>query len=162
MTAFEPAPARHSAALAIAAAGVATALSGPAGAPIGFTGLLLVAAGVVRGWRRAVTLGALLLLGGVVAAGLESASAPALLVGTAATVLAWDLGEQAVNVGEHLGRVATTRRLEAVHAATSGLVAVGGIAVGYGLFLAATGRQPVPALVVLLAAGLALAAALRD
>lgn len=162
MTGFSPAPARLSAGLAIAAAGVSVAAAGPAGAPLGALGVVLIAAGVLRGARAAVTVGALLAVGGVLAAGLASAPVPGLLVGTAAAVLAWDLGEQAINVGEHLGRVASTRRLELVHAANGTLVAVAGIAVGYGIFLVAAGRQPVPALVVLLAAGLALAAALRD
>ena len=162
MSEFDPAPARLSSALAVLAAGVSVAAVGAAGAPFGGLGLLLLTVGVVRGSRRAVTLGAALAVVGVLASGLASASAPRLLVATAAAVLAWDLGEQAINVGEHLGRAARTRRLELVHAADGGLVAVGGVAVGYGLFLVGSGRQPLPALVVLLAAGLLLAAALRD
>lgn len=162
MTGFRPAPARASGGLAVAAAGLSVAAAGAAGAPLGATGVVLVGAGVHRGHRGAVTLGALLVVGGVLAAGLASTPTPGLLLGTAAAVLAWDLGEQAINVGEHLGRTASTRRLELVHAATGTLVAVVGIAVGYGLFLVAAGRQPVPALVVLVAAALVLAAALRD
>lgn len=162
MTAVDHAPARLSAGLAVGAVGVAIAATGVAAAPFGVAGLVLVGLGVVRGRRSAVTLGAWLALAGVVVAGLGEAPPEALLVGTAAAVLAWDLGEQAITVGDQLGRAASTRTLELVHAAYSTIVAVAGIAVGYGLFLLATGGQPVTALVVLLGAALALAAALRD
>lgn len=163
MTTVDYGPARLSAGLAIGAAGVAVAASGtPSAAPIGLVGVLLVGTGVVRGSRASVTLGALLAFGGVILGGLAGAPPESILVGIAAAVLAWDLGEQAINVGEQLGRAAPTRRSELAHAANSTLVAVAAIAVGYGLFLVAAGGQPVSALVVLLAAGLTLAAALRD
>lgn len=163
MTEVAYGPARLSGGLAVGAGGVAVAAAGtPTAAPLGLAGVLLVGLGVLRGARAAVTWGALLAFAGVVLAGVGGAPPEALLVGTAAAVLAWDLGEQAVNVGEQLGRTASTRTGELVHAANSTLVAVAGVAVGYGLFLVAAGGQPVSALVVLLAAALALAAALRD
>lgn len=163
MTAVDHSPARLSAGLAVGAAGLAVAAAGtPTAAPFGLAGVVTLGVAVLVGSRSGVTLGALLAFGGVVAAGLAGAPPEAMLVGAAAAVVAWDLGEQAISVGEQLGRAAPTRTLELVHAANTTLVAVAGVAVGYGLFLAAAGGQPVSALVVLLAAALALAAALRD
>ncbi len=163
MTEIDRSPARLSGGLAVGAGGLAVAAApSPAAAPFGVAGVVLLLVGVLRGSRRAVTAGALLAFGGVVAAGLGDAPAASLLVGTAAAVLAWDLGEQAINVGEQLGRAASTRNGELVHAANSTLVAVAAVGLGYGLFLVASGGQPVTALVVLLGAALLLAAALRD
>lgn len=163
MTEVDHRPARLSAGLAVGAAGLTVAASGTlTAAPFAVAGVLLVGLGVLWGRRAGVTLGALLAFGGVVVAGVGGAPPEALLVGTAGAVLAWDLGEHAVNVGEQLGRGASTRTGELVHAANSTIVAVGGVAAGYGLFLVGAGGQPVSALVVLLAAALAIAAALRD
>lgn len=163
MTAIDRSPARLSGGLAVGAGGLAVAAAAsPAAAPFGVAGVVMLLFGVLRGSRRAVTAGALLVFGGVVAAGLGDAPAASLLVGTAAAVIAWDLGEHAINVGEQLGRAASTRNGELVHAANSTLVAVASVGLGYGLFLIAAGGQPMTALVVLLGAALLLAAALRD
>jgi dipeptide/tripeptide permease len=141
---------------------VAVASAGTSiGGAIGVIGLGFLAVGALRGTRRAVTLGALIAFGGVVAAGAMGAGPVPMVIGTAAAVLAWDLGEQAINLGEQLGRAARTRNAELVHAANSTLIGVIGIAVGYGLFLVAAGGQPVTALVVLLAGALLIATALR-
>lgn len=162
-TDIDRAPARLSGGLAVVAAGLAVGASmSGAAVPFGLAGVLLVGIGVLRGVRSAVTIGAWLAFAGVVVAGTAGAGPEALLVGTAAAVLSWDIGEHAVNVGEQLGRAADTRRGELVHAASSTTVAVGGIGIGYGMFLVAAGGQPVTALVLLLGAALLLAAALRD
>lgn len=163
MSEIDRSPARLSGGLSLGAGGVAVAAGGTAlGGALGVGGLLLLAVGQLRGTRAAVTAGAWLALAGIVVAGTAGASPAVMLVGTAAAVLAWDFGEQAINLGEQLGRSARTRNAELVHAANSTLVAVAAVAVGYGLFLAGSGGQPVTALVVLLGAALLLAAALRD
>jgi hypothetical protein len=157
-------PARLSSALAITAAAVAAGTSAVAGTLAlagGAPGFLLVALGVLRGSRRAVTLGSAALLVASLVGGLASPAPYLLLPGVMATVLAWDLGEQAINVGEQLGREAETAQLEATHAAGSTVVAVGAAALGYGVFLVSSGGQPMTALVFLLLAAVVLTSALR-
>jgi len=69
----------------------------------------------------------LLFLAAVAAA---PAGAPALVTfaGVAAALVAWDLGDTAVDIGGHLGDRAETRRAEVVHATGSVAVAVAGVA----------------------------------
>jgi hypothetical protein len=157
-------PAVLSSALAITAAAIAagtSALASSVGIALGAGGFLVVVAAVVRGSRRAVTLGAVALLVAVLFGGLQSDAPYLLLPGVMATVLAWDLGEQAINVGEQLGRAAETTQLEAAHAAGSTVVAVGAGGLGYGIYLVSSGGQPVTALVFLLLAVVVLTSALR-
>ncbi|WP_458188591.1 DUF7519 family protein [Haladaptatus sp. NG-WS-4] len=164
MTEIDRSPARVSQLLAIIAGSVAlgaSTLVGGVGALVGLLGLLFVALGVVRGSRGGVTVGSFVLLLGVLAGGLVSAPPELLLPGAMATVLAWDFGEQAINVGEQLGREADTQTLEFTHAAASTVVAVSAGGVGYGIYLVGSGGQPMTALVFLLIAAVALTSALR-
>jgi hypothetical protein len=98
----------------------------------GATGVAMTGVAMLLGSRRSsrslLKLGAGTLLCCVLAGGvLRSASQTTLLVGVAGTVLAYDLGENAVSLGDQLGRTAPTRTVEAVHAL--GSLAVAGIAV---------------------------------
>lgn len=163
MNDIDRSPARTSAGIAIIAGGFAIAVvSSPATTVVGGVGVLLLLLGVVRGWRRAVTIGAFVLFLGVVYAGLQNAAAEELLLATAGTVIAWDVGEQSINVGQQLGRSARTARAELVHAASSTIIGVVTIGLGFVVYTLATGGQPVTALVILLAAVIALVAAVRD
>ncbi|MFC4550521.1 MULTISPECIES: DUF7519 family protein [Halorussus] len=158
-------PAYLSAALAATAAALAAAAAGFAstvGLAVAGPGFLALAAGALRGSRRAVTLGATALLVGSAVGGLVAPSVYLVLPGVIATVLAWDLGEQAINVGEQLGREADTTRLEVMHAAGSTLVGVGAGGFGYAIYLVGAGGQPVTALVFLLLAAVVLTSALRN
>ncbi|WP_135826469.1 DUF7519 family protein [Halorussus ruber] len=158
-------PARLSSALAISAAALAagtSALSATVALAGSLGGLALFAVGVVVGSRRGLTLGAGVLLLSALVGGLLSGAAYLLLPGVIATVLAWDFGEQAVNVGEQLGRGADTTQLEVTHAAGSTVVGVGAGALGYGVYLVSSGGQPVTALVFLLLAAVVLTSALRN
>ncbi|UPV98996.1 hypothetical protein M0R88_10700 [Halorussus gelatinilyticus] len=158
-------PARLSSALAVSAAALAagtSALTTSTALALGVAGFVVVALGVVRGSRRAITLGATALLVGALVGGLFSGAPYFLLPGVIATVLAWDFGEQAINVGEQLGREADTTQLEVTHAAGSTVVGVGAGALGYGIYLVSSGGQPVPALVFLLLAAVVLTSALRN
>ena len=123
-------------------------------------GLLVLAVGLVMGTRRLLTLGGAGLLVGVLVAGLGAASAATLLLGVAATVLAWDVGGFAVDLGAELGREADTHRVEVVHATGSAAVALATAGLGYGVYLTAGGSQPVAALLLLLLAGVVLLATL--
>lgn len=140
----------------VAAAGVGSSVGGLGAAG----GLLVLGGGLHVGSRRAVSVGALALLGGQLYAGLAGAPPAALLVGVAATTLAWDLGGVAIDLGAELGREAIAWRPQVVHAAGSLAVATTVSGVGYGVFLAALGGQTVTALLLLLLGGLALVAAL--
>ena len=158
-------PARLSSALAVSAAALAagtSALTTSTAIAVGVAGLVVVALGVVRGSRRAVTLGATALLVAALVGGLFSGTPYLLVPGVIATVLAWDFGEQAISVGEQLGREADTTQLEITHAAASTVVGVGAGALGYGIYLVSSGGQPVPALVFLLLAAVVLTSALRN
>jgi hypothetical protein len=161
---IERSPAVLSSALAASAAAVsagASALTSTVGLGLGGTGFLLVAVGLVRGRRRAVGLGAGGLFVGALAGGVVTGAPFLLLPGVIAAVLAWDLGEQAINVGEQLGREADTAQLEVTHAAASTVVGAGAGGLGYAIYLGASGGQPVTALVFLLLGAVALISALR-
>jgi hypothetical protein len=158
-------PAQLSSALAVTAAAIAagtSAFTSTIGLAVGTAGFLVVLAGVFRGSRRAVTLGSVALLVAALVGGLRADAPYLLLPGVMATVLTWDLGEQAINIGEQLGRAAETTQLEATHAAGSTVVAVGAGGLGYGIYLLSSGGKPVTALVFLLVAAVVLTSALRN
>lgn len=102
------------------------------------------------------TLVVALLLGGVL-----GTPAELLVIATGATILAWDVADSALVVGEQLGRKARTERLELVHAAASLAVAVVGSAVAYAVFRLAGGGRPLLAVVLLLLGATILVAVLR-
>lgn len=156
-------PARLSRGLAVGAGLVAVAASGAyswGALGVGGLALLVLGAGLVRGRDAAVTLGAVGLFAGAVVAGVRGAPAAAVLVATAASVLAWDAGRTATSVGRQLGRAADTRRVEAVRAGGSLVVGLATAGVGYGVFRTATGGQPVAALLFALLAAVLLVVAL--
>lgn len=158
-------PAKLSATLAIVASAiavVATAVANPLGAVVAAPGLLGVFYGVTRGSRRAVTIGSFALFAGAIAGPTLGTDSPAVLVAVAATVLAWDIGEHAINVGEQLGREADTRNGEITHAATSTVIGAGAAALGYLLYVSASGSKPLTALVLLLFAAIVLTSQLSD
>ena len=163
MTDVDRAPTRTSGGLAVAAGGFAVAVVGsPTATAVGVVGVGVLGLGVFRGRRGAVTIGAFLLYLGVLIAGLQAAAPEELLLAGIGTVIAWDVGEQSINVGEQLGRAAPTARGELVHAAGSTIVGVLTVSVAYLVFSLASGGQPLTALVILLAAAIALVAAVRD
>lgn len=163
MTEIDRSPGRTSAGVALVAAGVAIAVvSTPAATLIGGAGVILLLVGVIQGWCRAVTIGSFVVFLGVIYAGLQGAPPEELLLAGASTVIAWDVGEQSINVGEQLGRAASTARGELVHAASSTLVGVITVGFGYLVYRLGTGGQPLTALVILLLGGITLVAAVRD
>lgn len=137
----------------LAGGGVAVGLAG-IGVPV--LGLALLA-----GYPRAIDFAGLLLLSGVTYAGVVGASIPVVLVGTVATVLAWDTANYAFSVGFQLGRETRTERVESLHAAGSTGVGVVVAVTGYALYLGGADGLPVTTVVVLLLGALALLAVLR-
>lgn len=131
----------------------------------GLVAVPVVAVGLLRGTgsRLLVKAGAGgLFVAVLVGAVVQEASFDALLASTAAGVVAWDSGEQAINVGEQLGREARTRSVEAVHVLATSVVA--GLAVLLLAELRGLGAAELPlvAFVLLLVGGVLLAAALHD
>ena len=164
MTEVTRAPSWFAGSLALGFGAVGVAASGltdGAALLVGAAGLLSLVAGVARASRRFATLGGAGLLGSVLVAGLGGAGPEALLVGLLGGLLAWDTAEFGIGVGEQLGRETETRRLVVVHAGASLIVGALAAGVGYGVYLRASGGQPVTALVFLLLGGVALAAVLR-
>lgn len=164
MTEVDRSPSAFGRALALVAgvlALAAAALGAVLAIPLGALGLLALAVGVTRSARTWVSVGAGGLFLGVAVAGVEGAPPEPLLVGAVGAVVAYDAGTNAVEVGRQLGRAASTGRAEAVHAAASLLVGALAVAVGYGVYRAATGGQPVTALALLLLGVVALVSALR-
>ncbi|MFC5973841.1 hypothetical protein ACFPYI_21165 [Halomarina salina] len=134
---------------------------------LGLLGVPFVALGVVpvhrRLARRLVSLGFVFLVLGVVFTGAVNGTGTdpiPLLAGMVAAIVAWDAGEQAINVGRQLGRSARTWPAELSH--SGGTAAFGGISVGAGLVLFdvdVTGL-PLESLLLLLGAAVVLMIAL--
>lgn len=160
-------PARLSSAVATLAAGVAVLTSAPLSVfalPLGLGGFAVFFAALFgSGSRSLLWVGTVGIFAGAVVAGAMAAAPPALLLtSVAAMVLAWDIGQNAISVGEQLGRGAATWRIEVVHAAASTVAAVLMVVATYAVFWIGTGGQPITALLLLLAAGLLLTWALQS
>lgn len=162
--AIEEAPAPLSAALAVTAAGAAALLASATtgvGLLVGLAGGGVIAVGVTVGSRATVGVGAACSFAAAVVAAAGGASVPVVVGATLASVLAWDFGEQSLDVGERVGREPSTWRGEFGHAAASigvGLAAAVAVIAVYHL---ATGGLTTTALVALSAAAILLTAALR-
>lgn len=164
MSEITRAPTRLSASLATVLATVSLLAVGTTGGSafaLAAGGLPLLGLGAFRGYPRAITLGATLLVAGVIFGGIAGAGPESLLVGVVAAVVAWDVGHYGITLGEQLGREARTSRVETVHLA--GSLAVGAVTagVGYGAFVTAAGGLPVASLVFLLVGGVFLVYGLR-
>lgn len=132
----------------------------------GLAGVAIVAAGVVplrgNGSRGLLRIGTGLVFLSVLAASvLRAVPVGTVLAGAAATVVAWDLGEHAIGLGEQIGRDGGTRNAELTHGVAS--VAVGGLAVGAGHVAAGFDgvELPLGSLVLVLAGAVLLALALH-
>lgn len=164
-TEIDHSPAKLSAGAAIVAAIVAALTSAPfalLSLPVGIAGAGAVAAGLLVAENRtwvSIGVGALFLC--VLISGGFGTPVELLLVSTVATVLAWDLGHNAISLGEQMGRHARTQRSEVTHAAFTTLVAMLAAGFGYGLFATVGGGRPVAALSMLLLGLLFLAWAIR-
>lgn len=130
----------------------------------GQVGLGLLALGClpVRGrWsRRLVAAGAIAVGVGIVASGVVyGAGGLRLLVGMALAVVAWDAAEQAINLGEQVGRRAGGTDVVATHTAWSLGVGAVGVAAASGVSALDVSGLPLVGVGLLLAAAVAIAAA---
>lgn len=132
----------------------------------GLVGVAVLAAALLPvrgdGSRLLVKAGAAALFAAVLLAGLfQTADLTLLLGATVGTVVAWDAGDNAVGIGEQLGRPARTWRLEVSHlVATAGVGVAGSIAVVAIRRAVATGLS-LPAFAMVFLAVLLLLGALR-
>lgn len=124
-------------------------------------GLLLLVGGTARERGSLVTIGAGSFVIAILVAGLGGTNPVLLLIATAATVLAWDAGIQAIDLGAMLGRDAQTTRPLVVHSAASTAIAAIVAGLGYAIYHVVSGGQPVTALVLLLFGALVLIAMFR-
>ncbi|MDY6764793.1 MAG: hypothetical protein SV377_03770 [Halobacteria archaeon] len=158
-------PARMSSIFSISA-GLTASVTGSVGTSnilgfaISIVGVSILALGLMRGTRRFVTVGSFIILLGLIGGSVLSSPTELLILGIASTVIAWDLGENAISIGKQLGREADTKRAEYTHAAGSILVGAASAGIGYAIYTVATGGQPIGALVFLLLAGIILSIAL--
>lgn len=137
----------------LAATGLTALLAaGAASLGNGFVAVLgvpLALVGVRRTSRRFLAGGVAALFAGVVVAGLTDTAPGVVLVAMLATVLCWDVGENAISLADQL-RTSPGGRAEVVHAAMSALVAGTVTVGGYTVFLLASGGQPGVALSLLI------------
>jgi hypothetical protein len=156
-------PARRSLVVSGAAGVVATTALATAGAAalVAVAGVLVLLTGVSRGRHRLVDAGGFVAFLGVLLGGTSGGSPAAVLVATAATVVAWDAGGNAVSLGRQLGRGGDTARVEYLHALASAGIGVATAFVAFVLFSLGPSGQPVTTLFVLLLAAALLVAALN-
>ncbi len=158
-------PPLHSGVAAVVMIGFLTLLAGVyAGlaAPFGVLSMFAAVVTMLRGWRRAAFWsGGLLFLGGIVA-GIQNAPTVVVLLVVSGAVVAWDLLDNSVSLGEQLGREASTGRAEIVHVGGSAVLGLGVSLAGFALYSVAGGGMPLSALVFLLLSAVALTSVLRN
>jgi hypothetical protein len=132
----------------------------------GLLGLAVLLAGLLpvrSGWERPlVTAGTALVFVTVVTSGVvRGASEVQLLLAGVATVLAWDLGEQAVSLGKQVGRRARTRRAELAHGAGTLVAGAAVLVAALGVAALDVSGLSLTGFVALLIAAFALVVAIR-
>lgn len=124
-------------------------------------GVVLVV-GVLVGSRRGFLIGVAGVYGGVIVAGATGSAVGTVAIASVATILAYDAGHLAIDLGEQMRSSGTTGQAELTHLGGTMIVAAGAAGVGYLGYELAGGGQPTTALVALLLAGILLLWALRS
>ncbi|WP_089816623.1 DUF7519 family protein [Halomicrobium zhouii] len=158
-------PATVSSVLAVVAALVAVVASATSLLAMAVSAFGLV--GVVAGLfafesERAVAIGTGIVFVGVVLSGVFGNSLPLLVLGSLATVLSFDYGQNAFSVGSQLSDQTDTIRGEVVHAAASVVVGILIVGVAYGVYAVAVEGLSYGALAFLLFGGLLLVWGIRS
>ncbi|MFB6146604.1 MAG: hypothetical protein ABEJ08_02845 [Halobacteriaceae archaeon] len=128
----------------------------------GLFGVAMLWWGAYSGSRFRISVGTLFLFLGVLlsAAGEPSPAFP--LAGTAATIVAWDLAQNAISVGEQLGSETNTTTAEAFHAAGTLATGLLGAVGGFVVYQVAWGGQPVFGVMLLVVGTMLLLFTMRD
>ena len=140
---------------------LSTAAASTLGAGAAFAGLLALAVGLTVASQRVIGVGGTLLLVGVLAGGYTGAPPEPLLVSALTGVLAFDAATNTLSIGTQLGRESSTMGAELVHSAASLGFGATATVLGYGVFAAAGGGQPLAALLLLAGGAVALVTGLR-
>lgn len=140
---YEPSRTGLSLTAAVGLVGAVSTLLG--GVWLGLLGVLLAGAGVYQGSRGTLGAGVVVLFGGVVVGGLLSVPATVLVPAMIGTVLAWDIGENAITVGEQFPEEAETWRGEMLHATTSTIVVTAFAVAVVAVYTVSTGGYPLAA-----------------
>lgn len=132
----------------------------------GMVGLVVLLAGLlpvrVGRERTLVVVGTALVFVGVATSGVvRGATLFRLLVAGIATVVAWDLGEQAISLGRQVGRDADTYRVELVHLGGTAVAGTGVLVATLVVYRMDVTGLSLAGLAVLLVAGVVLTVALR-
>ena len=130
--------------------------------PFGALAMVAALATTFRGWRRAATLAGVFLFLGAVVAGVLDVPTAVVVAGVAGAVVVWDLLDNAVSLGEQLGRETDASRAELVHAVGSVSIGLVVSLTSYGVYAVAGGGRPLAALVFLLLGVVALTSLLRS
>lgn len=160
---FEPGPSNLGRGLTLFAGLLASVSLAPAlpAVGLGVLGTSVLAYGLRARSGRTLGAGVATLVVALLVGGVLGTPAELLVLAAAATILAWDVGDNALSVGEQLGRNARTARLELVHAAASLAVGVIGSAAAYAVYRLVGGGHPILAVVLLLLGATILVTALR-
>jgi len=157
-------PTKSGTMIAVVAATVASAFAvfgGLSAFGLAIVGFAIMGFGLLGARRQLLDLGGLVLFGGVALGAIQGAPVLSVLLGTVATVVAWDAGGTAMSMGRQMGRETSTKRAETVHALVGTAVGLVAIAAGYTVFRVASGGQPTAALVLMLLAIVFLVSGLR-
>lgn len=160
-------PARASSIIAIVAGLIAALTSAPfalLAIPFGFGGFLMLAAGLFISESRAwVTVGAAgIFSGGLVASATGGLTVELMLLSIIGIMVAWDVGQNAISLGEQLTSQTITRRTELVHAGVTALLASVIAGAAYGIYIVGTGGYPEQALALLILGAVVLMWAIRS
>lgn len=155
-------PGRLTGLAAVGAALVPALLAGvdPTATGLGLVSLVVLALGLRRRSRVAVTVGAVGLFGEVLLAGVDGVGAGSILAGGAGVVLAWTFGHASVDLRATVG-AGPTRDHELAHVAGTTAAVCGLVAAIWLLSTVDAGDLPATAVALLVAGGVALVAALR-
>lgn len=163
--AIEEAAAPLSATLSVAAAGAAALLASTTtdvGLLVGLAAIGVVAVGVNVRSRTVLGVGTACAFGAVTLAALGGGGVAVVVGATLATVLAWDFGDQSLDLGARVGRGPSTWRGELGHAAASLGVGLAAAVAAIVVYRAATAGLTTTALVALAAGAILLMTALRN
>ncbi|WP_229774112.1 DUF7519 family protein [Halocalculus aciditolerans] len=127
----------------------------------GVLGVCLLAAGLSRQSRLLVDSGGVVFVGGLVFASLAGVAPSLVLTAAVLTMVAWDVGRNALGIAAEVGDSPATTRIELVHAISSIVVFAAGSGIGYAVFVSTLGQGSVWALAALLVGVFALLIALR-
>lgn len=149
--------------LAAIVAGVTSAPFAIIAIPLAVGGVAMIAGGLFwRANRRWVTIGTVSLYLSPVIAGGFGVPPALLLLSVLASLLAWNFGMHALDLGEQIGRHSRTRRNEVIHLSVITIVGLLSGGVGFAAYTLSGAGQPLAALGMLILGGVFLAWAMRQ